>query len=106
MVSKRSVKKSSDEISPQKMKLIEIELELSRINRERSVFVLNKAMFLYFCFLILGVISVFTGYAKIFYVLVVMGLLVLLIGSVPYVRMMFTEEKKLKELIKQLRKDF
>lgn len=103
VVHKKSSSKKKDSLSPTKIKIIEMELELSKLNREKSVIVLNKAVFLYFCFLFLGILSIFTGYKEFFNTLIVMGLFVIIIGTIPYIKTMYFEEKKLKSLIVELR---
>ena len=103
MVNKKSHVKKNNSLSLTKVKIIDMELELSKLNREKSVIVLNKAVFLYFCFLFLAILSVFTGYKETFNTLIIMGLFVIVIGTVPYIKTMYLEEKKLKSLISELR---
>lgn len=81
----------------------EIELELSKLKREKSVIVLNKAIFMYFFFIFLAVVSLLTGFTNFFNILVILGLSSIIIGSIPYVRTMYTEEEKLKDMIEKLR---
>ncbi len=86
--------------------IISIELEKSRLDREKSMLVLNKAMFLYFCFLFVGVLGFVNQYLtqKMLNLLVIMGLIVLIVGTLPYIRIMATESKKLDKMIDGLKK--
>lgn len=100
-----SHKKSSypDNETVSQDKILELELELSKLNREKSVIVLNKAIFMYFLFIIVAVIGIISGYKTFFNVLIVMGLAVLVIGTYPYIKTMYDEEKKLKELVSRFK---
>ena len=99
-------KKSSGtkKLSVKNSMIFEMELELSKLKREKSVIVLNKAIFLYFFFIFLAVLSLLTGFVNFFNLLVVLGLLTIIVGSIPYIRTMYVEEKNLKEMIEKLKK--
>ena len=94
---------SSKRVSERESKILEIELEISKLNREKSVIVLNKAMFLYFLFIIVAVIGIVNGYKSFFNVLIIMGLCVLVIGTYPYIKTMYDEEKRLHGLVDKFR---
>ncbi|MBR9676510.1 hypothetical protein GOV04_00020 [Candidatus Woesearchaeota archaeon] len=85
--------------------LVELELEKSRLNREKSLLVLNKAVTLYFVFLFLGVLGFVNHYINqaLFNTAVILGLLALITGTVPYVRTMHFEEKNIEALINKLK---
>ena len=86
--------------------IIEIEVEKSRLNREKAMLVLNKSLFMYFCFLFVGIIGFINAYVSksLLNILIVVGLLVLIIGTIPYVQTMKQEEKKLNSIIESLRR--
>jgi uncharacterized membrane protein (DUF485 family) len=86
--------------------IISIELERSRLDREKSMLVLNKAMFLYFSFLFVGILGFVNQYLtqKMLNLLVIMGLIVLIVGTLPYINIMASEGKKLDKMISELRK--
>jgi len=86
--------------------IIDLEVEKSRLNREKSMLVMNKGLILYFAFMFIAVIGFINGYLNqtLLNVLIVMGLLVLIIGTVPYVKTMHEEEERLNTLIAELRK--
>ncbi|MFH1408799.1 MAG: hypothetical protein ABIH34_02740 [Nanoarchaeota archaeon] len=86
-------------------KIIDVEVEKSRLNREKSMLVLNKSMFLYFTFLFVGVIGFINGYLNRAFlnILILMGLFVLAIGTVPYINTMYKEEKHLSQIIDALK---
>lgn len=77
-----------------------IELEKSKLNREKSTFVLDKALQLYFSFLFVGVIGFVTGYinSSTLNLLIMMGLGALIVGIVPYVITIHNEDIRLKRL--------
>ncbi|MFH1133790.1 MAG: hypothetical protein V1735_04815 [Nanoarchaeota archaeon] len=94
------------ELSLVEVKAIDVEIEKSRLNREKSMLVLNKSMFLYFSFLFIAVIGFINNYIGrgILNVLIFMGLCVLVIGTIPYIHTMYREERKLTAIIDDLRK--
>ena len=86
--------------------IIEVEIEKSRLNREKAMLVLNKSLFIYFCFLFVGIIGFINTYVSktLLNILIFVGLVVLIIGTIPYVQTMKEEEKKLNSIIDSLRK--
>lgn len=86
--------------------VIHLEVEKSRLNREKSMLVMNKALILYFVFMFVAVLGFINNYIgrTMLNVLIIMGLIVLILGTVPYVRTMHLEEKRLNELIQKLTK--
>jgi len=86
--------------------IIEIEVEKSRLNREKAMIVLNKSLFIYFCFLFVGIIGFINAYVSktLLNIIIFIGLVVLVIGTIPYVQTMKQEEKKLNRLLDDLRK--
>ncbi|MFQ5474267.1 MAG: hypothetical protein ACE5DM_00355 [Candidatus Nanoarchaeia archaeon] len=93
-------------VTPANKEIIDLEVEKSRLNREKSMLVMNKGLILYFAFMFIAVIGFINGYLNqtLLNVLIVMGLLVLIIGTVPYVKTMHEEEERLNTLIAELRK--
>lgn len=87
-----------------KKEVLEIEVEKSRLNREKSMLVMNKSLILYFAFMFVAVLGFINGYIDktLLNVLIVMGLAVLIIGTVPYVKTMHTEEKRLNDLLQRI----
>ena len=85
--------------------IIDLEVEKSRLNREKSMLVMNKSLILYFFFMFVAVLGFINGYITrtLLNILIVMGLCVLIIGTLPYIKTMHTEEKRLNGLIKTLR---
>ena len=93
------------EISPVDKQIIELELEKSRIDREKSMLVLNKGLFLYFCFLFVAVMGFINGYLSrdLLNILIIMSLTIIIIATLPYIRTMHTEEKRISTLIDDLK---
>ncbi|MFC1723306.1 hypothetical protein ACFL0V_04155 [Nanoarchaeota archaeon] len=85
-----------------KKEVIHLEVEKSRLNREKSMLVMNKALILYFVFMFVAVLGFVNHYINrtMLNVLVIMGLCVLVIGTIPYIKTMHDEEKRLDDLIK------
>lgn len=92
-------------LSPIEKEIIELELEKSRIDREKSMLVLNKGLFLYFCFLFVAVMGFINGYLSkdLLNILIIMSLCVIIIATLPYIKTMHKEEKRLSALIDELR---
>ena len=76
-------------------------LEHSRMNREKSLLVLDKALLMYFSFIFVGVVGFVGGYfdVKFLNIMIVMSFGVLAVGVVPYIVTMQKEEKRLKTLL-------
>tara|TARA_Y100000310_G_scaffold344985_1_gene460965 strand:- start:488 stop:781 length:294 start_codon:yes stop_codon:yes gene_type:complete len=80
-----------------------LELEKSRINREKAKIVLNKSLVLYFCFLLVGVFGFIFDYlgSLLLNMLIIMGLAILVLGTFPYLFTITKEEKKIDEISKK-----
>lgn len=87
-------------------KLIDVQLEKSRLNREKSINLLNKGVLMYFSFTFLAIVGFINGYIgkNFLNILISMGLCTLLIGTIPYLYDMRKEEKSLDEIYKNLKK--
>lgn len=85
--------------------IIDLEIEKSKINREKSMLVLNKSLLLYFSFLLISILGFINSYIDqlMFNTLILMGLVVLVIGIVPYIRTMREEEKNINDMILGIR---
>lgn len=86
--------------------IILLEVEKSRLNREKSMLVMNKSLILYFVFMFVAVLGFINGYINrtLLNILIIMGLCVLIIGTVPYVKTMHDEEQRLNNLIARVRR--
>ncbi len=82
-----------------------IELERSKLNREKSVLVLDKALLLYFTFIFVGILGFINGYigSDILNLLVLMSFGVLIIGIAPYIVTMHKEDKRMEALLESLK---
>ncbi len=87
-----------------KKEVISLEVEKSRLNREKSMLVMNKALILYFVFMFVAVLGFVNNYIgrTMLNVLIIMGLCVLIIGTIPYIKTMHEEEQRLNDLIKKI----
>jgi|TARA_Y100000310_G_scaffold326003_2_gene390317 predicted branched-subunit amino acid permease len=86
-------------------KIIELEIKKSDIRREKSKLVLDKCIWLYFLFMIIGVLGFIYGYVntKMLNFMIVASFIILIIGTLPYVRTISQEEKLIDEMIKKLK---
>ncbi len=86
--------------------VILLELEKSRINREKGRIVLNMGLILYFGFLIAGVIGFAFEYidSTLLNVLVVCGIIILIISTVPYLIIVHKEDRWIKSKLSELGK--
>jgi len=82
-----------------------LEIEKSRINREKSKLVLNKSLLLYFTFMVVGVLGFVFDYidATLLNVLIIVGIFVLITGTLPYLMIVSKEEKKIDEFIAKMK---
>ena len=86
--------------------IISLEIERSRVRRERVLVILNKAIFLYFAFNFIGVIGFLNDYitTDMLKLIIFMGFLALIIGVVPYMRTTRNEDLCLTGLLDHLHK--
>ncbi len=93
-------------LSEAEKQIIYLEIERSKLNREKSMLVLNKALFLYFSFLFVGVIGLINNYITktLLNIIVLLGVAALLIGFMPYIKIMLKEDERLDNWIKKLKK--
>lgn len=87
-------------------KIIELEIERLRLNREKSKIVLEKGIMLYFILLIVGIAGLVYDYldSTTLNMLIGVGFFILIIGAIPYIRVVAMEEKKIDEFISKLKK--
>jgi hypothetical protein len=98
--------KKEKKVSALDVHIMKLELEKSKLNRERSTLVLNKGVFLYFTFMFIGVVGFTSGYIKSTTLnwVVVGGICCLLIGAIPYIYASQKEQKNLNTLLNSLKK--
>lgn len=83
-----------------------LEMERSRIDREKSKLVLNMGLVLYFGFLIAGVIGFAFKYidSRFLNVLVISGIVILIVSTLPYLIIIHREEIWIKLKLYKLKK--
>jgi len=86
--------------------IIYLQVEKSKLNREKAGIVLNKSLMLYFSFMAVAIIGFVSGYfgTRILTMLVAVSIIILLIGAVPYLVISHQEGKKIDAMISQLLK--
>jgi len=87
-------------------KAIYLELEKSRINREKAKIVLNMGLILYFGFLIVGIVGFAFEYIDSFLlnVLIICGIVILIVSTLPYLIIVHREEEWIRLKLYELRK--
>ena len=78
-----------------------LEIERSKLNRQKALILFDKAILLYFSFLFVGVIGFINGYLSVaaLNVMVIMSFGVLVLGIIPYTITMHREEMKLDAML-------
>jgi undecaprenyl pyrophosphate phosphatase UppP len=86
--------------------IIYLEIEKSKIDREKSKLVLNKSLVLYIAFMLVGIVGFAFEYidSTLLNILVIAGIFVLILGTTPYLLVTHKEEKRINELLKRLKK--
>jgi len=84
---------------------IYLEIEISRIQREKAAIVLNKSIFLYFSFMSIGVLGFLLKYFDSFLLnlMIIIGIIVLFTGTLPYLLIAHKEEEKIKHFLSELK---
>jgi len=91
--------------SADQREIIYLEIEKSRIAREKAKVVLDKSLLLYVIFMLVGILGFAFEYIDSFLlnVLVITGIIVLAIGTIPYIIISDREEKKINNWLKRLK---
>jgi hypothetical protein len=86
--------------------LYKLKLEESRLEMNNSVSVFDKSILIYFLFLFVGVIGFINDMVNLnmLYIIVIMGMFVLLIGLIPYIRGALEHSRFLEVMIHKLEK--
>lgn len=81
---------------------IYLEIEKSKIKREKARLVLEKSIALYFIFMFIGVVGFIFEYIDSFMmnILIILGIVILIAGTMPYVMIVHKEEKKIDAYLK------
>jgi hypothetical protein len=84
---------------------LSLEIEKSKIEREKSLLLIDKGLLLYFSFLFVGIIGFLNHYVStnVLNMLVIMSFAVLGIAIAPYIVTMHKEEIRLNELLKSIK---
>lgn len=84
---------------------LSLEIEKSKIQREKSLLLIDKGLLLYFSFLFIGVLGFLNHYVdtNVLNMMVIMSFVVLGVAIAPYLVTMHKEEKKLCELLKEIK---
>ena len=82
-----------------------LEVEKSRINREKSRVVLEKSIALYFILMVVAVVGFAFEYIgpSMLNSLIIIGIIILIIGTLPYTLIIRKEERKIDSFLKELK---
>lgn len=85
-----------------KSEKIYLEVEKSRVNREKARIVLSMGMVLYFAFLIVGIIGFTFEYieSNMLNVLIISGIVILIVSTLPYTIITHNEDKWINSQLK------
>ena len=86
-------------------KIIELELKKLDIKREKAKLVLDKSIWLYFLFMIVGAMGYVYGYVnpRMLNLLIITAFIILIIGTIPYMITVSKEEKNINSFIEKLK---
>ena len=84
-----------------------LEIEKSRINREKARIVVNMGLMLYFGFLIVGIIGFTFDYidSTMLNVLVICGIVILVVSTLPYIIIVHNEDRWINSKLKELKNE-
>ena len=86
--------------------IVYLEIEKSRIEREKSRLVLDESLSLYLLFMIVGVVGFAFKYLDqlLLNAIIIVGIFILILGTVPYLVVISKEENKIKRYLEELKK--
>ncbi len=87
-------------------KLINLVIERGKMNREQSTLILDKGITIYFLFLVIAVMGLITKFLSLtnFVILICLSFFILIITSIPYIRNLVSQKKKIDKLISSIKK--
>lgn len=93
-------------ISETEKQLIYLQIEKAHANMTSAVAVFNKATMMYFILMILALFGMTNNYItkSMLNTLIIMGMMVLIIGAIPYFRSVVQEEKTINNLIEEVKR--
>ncbi len=91
-------------ISEAEKQIIMLKIERVRLEREKSMMILNKAVMLFFAFLVVSVVGLINNIVTPtqLNILVMIGVSALIIGVIPYSISIRKEEKDIEQTLKEL----
>ena len=90
---------------PEDLIWLSLEIEQSKLNREKSLLMLDKSLLMYFAFLIVGIVGFINEYltVQLLNIVVILSFCVLASGLIPYMITMNKEEIRLNSLLNAYR---
>ena len=93
-------------LSEKEKKLARLEIRKSKIKTSVAISALNKAVLVYFVFLVIGTIGFVNGYIHytIMNLLIIAGILALVLGGVTFIITLARESKNMNQIIEGVKK--
>ena len=93
-------------LSGNEKEVVYLEIEKARIEREKAQSVMNKGFALYFLFMVVGVFGFINEYldSKMLNIIIIAGIVLMVIGAIPYMVFVSREEKLINSLLKKIKK--
>ena len=84
-----------------------INIERIRIKRDKYATLLNRALVLYLLLLMIAILSVINNSFPIVYtnIIIIIAMAVLILASVPFMMLIYRDDKEIDEIIKKLASD-
>ena len=91
-------------LSDLEKQIIDLRIEKLKLNRERSILILNKGTSVYFAFIVMAILGFMNNVIDLvsLNVLVLVGLVVLVASVIPYSKAMQKEEAELSKMLEEL----
>lgn len=83
---------------------IALQIEKSKMKRDKSVVILNRGLIVYFCIILMAVFGFVNNYLSriTLNVLIISAVLILTAASMPFIASMYRDEKDIEDMIKNL----
>lgn len=97
-------KLSKSRLSSKEQQKIALQIEKSKMKRDKSVVILNRGLIIYFCIILMAVFGFVNNYfSKItLNALIISAVLMLTAASIPFIASMYRDEKDIEDMIKNL----
>lgn len=97
-------KLSKSRLSQKEQQKIALQIERSKMKRDKSVVILNRGLIIYFCTILLAVFGFVNNYLSriTLNVLIIGAVLILIAAAMPFIASMYRDERDIDCMIKNL----